>query len=217
MLKVENLVKSFPTPRRTLTVLTGVSFDVAAGETVALMGESGCGKSTLLHVIAGLEMADAGSINLQGAEITNLDEAGLAAMRRDKISIIFQQFNLITSLPVAHNLSFEAKLAGRHDPDWIAELVARLDLKDILNRYPEQLSGGQQQRVAIARSFAARPSLILADEPTGNLDEANSDRVLEIAFDLVARTGCGLLMATHSNRLASRADRVLYLSAGKLA
>jgi len=217
MLKITNLCKSYSTPQGEMDVLKNLSLDIAAGEKVALVGESGCGKSTLLHVIAGLEPIQSGSVTVDTANIATLDEAGRAALRREKISLIFQQFNLITSMTVADNLSFEAKLAGRHDPDWTKELSGRLDLTGMMDRYPEQLSGGQQQRLAIGRSFAARPKLILADEPTGNLDEVNSDIVLDIAFELVAQTGCTLVLATHSSRLAKRADRIVRLSAGRLS
>lgn len=216
MLCVKNLVKTYASPQGRVDVLKGVSFDMAPGEAVAMMGESGSGKSTLLHVIAGLDAIDAGSIDIDGDKVHALDDAGRAMLRRHKVSLIFQQFNLITSMTVAENLVFEAKLAGRHDPDWTQELVNRLDLVAVLDRYPEQLSGGQQQRVAIGRSFASKPRLVLADEPTGNLDEDNSDTVIDIAFDLVAKTGAGFLMATHSRRLAERADRLLRLRGGVL-
>lgn len=217
MLTIDSLCKSYPTPQGDMDVLKNLSLNVAAGEKIALVGESGCGKSTLLHVVAGLEPIQAGHVKVGATDVATLDETGRAALRREQLSLIFQQFNLITSLTVADNLSFEAKLAGRYDPDWAAELAVRLDLTNLMDRYPEQLSGGQQQRVAIGRSFAARPRLILADEPTGNLDEANSDIVLDIAFELVEQTGCTLLLATHSRRLAKRADRTLRLSAGQLA
>lgn len=217
MLKITNLCKSYSTPQGEMDVLKNLSLDIADGEKVALVGESGCGKSTLLHVIAGLEPIQSGSVTVDAANIAELDEAGRAALRREKLSLIFQQFNLITSMTVADNLSFEAKLAGRYDPDWTKELAGRLDLTEMMDRYPEQLSGGQQQRLAVGRSFAARPSLILADEPTGNLDEVNSDIVLDIAFELVAQTGCTLVLATHSSRLAERADRIVRLSAGCLS
>ncbi len=216
MLTVSNLIKNYSSPQGAIEVLKGLSFDMAPGETIALMGESGCGKSTLLHVIAGLDVINSGSIKVGGIEVSSLDDAGSAGLRRTTISLVFQQFNLITSLSVAENLAFEARLAGRFDPEWTKELAERLDLKQVLDRYPEQLSGGQQQRVAIGRSFAAKPGLVLADEPTGNLDETNSDIVLDIAFDLLARTGASLLMATHSTRLAARADRILRLSGGVL-
>ena len=216
MLDVRGIFKSFETPQGKLEVLKGISFQLAAGETLALMGDSGCGKSTLLHVIAGLEPADRGTVLLSGRDILALGEADRAEMRRRELSIIFQQYNLIPSMTVADNLVFEAKLAGRHDEAWTSELISRLGIGDVLARYPEELSGGQQQRVAIARSFAARPALVLADEPTGNLDEANSDRVLDLAFELVADIGRNFVMVTHSARLADRADRCMQLTGGHL-
>ena len=135
-------------------------------------------------------------------------------MRRDRLGLVFQQFNLIPSLNVADNLSFQARIAARHDAVWQAELVKRLGLDALLKRYPEQLSGGQQQRVAIGRALAIKPLLLLADEPTGNLDEATADEVLGLARDLVTRTGCGFLMVTHSARLAATLDRRVNLHAG---
>lgn len=216
MLRVSNLSKSYSTPQGNVEVLKGLSFDIAAGETVALMGESGCGKSTLLHLIAGLDTINGGTIQINGSKIEELDEAARAHVRRFDVSLVFQQFNLITSLTVQENIGFEAKLAGRFNSDWQASLVDRLGLGELLDRYPEQLSGGQQQRVAIARTFATRPSLILADEPTGNLDEETSDTVIDLAFDLVRETEAAFLMATHSRRLAEKADRVLRLKGGRI-
>lgn len=216
MLKVENLWKSFQTPQGELTVLKGVSLQIAAGESVALMGESGSGKSTLLHVIAGLEPADRGTVAIDGINVTALRERDRAALRRTRLSLVFQQFNLITSLTVRDNLAFESRLAGRHDPAWQAELAHKLGLEDLQDRYPEELSGGQQQRVAIGRTFAAKPALVLADEPTGNLDDENSRKVIDLAYDLIDETGCSLLMATHSSLTAARAHRTLHLRAGQL-
>ena len=140
-----------------------------------------------------------------------------AAMRRDRLGLVFQQFNLIPSLPVADNLAFQARIAGRHDAAWQSELVERLGLSALLDRYPEQLSGGQQQRVAIGRALAIKPLVLLADEPTGNLDEKTADEVLKLARDLVGQTGCAFLMVTHSARLAATLDRQVHLSAGLIA
>ncbi|CAL80458.1 Putative ABC transporter, ATP-binding protein [Bradyrhizobium sp. ORS 278] len=190
---------------------------MASGERVALTGESGSGKSTLLHLIAGLDAADDGDITLDGASVGALDDAGRAAIRRERLGLVFQQFNLVPSLSVQDNLSFQARLAGRHDPVWHTELVERLGLKPLLKRYPEQLSGGQQQRVAIGRALAIKPALLLADEPTGNLDEDTADEVMALTRDLVARTGCGFLMVTHSARLAAMLDRHVHLHAGRVA
>jgi putative ABC transport system ATP-binding protein len=217
LLNIRNLTKTYRSAGEQVAVLRGVNLDIAAGERVALTGESGSGKSTLLHLIAGLDRVDGGEIRLAGASIGDLDDSGRAALRRDRLGLVFQQFNLIPSLNVADNLAFQARIAGRHDAAWHGELVERLGLGALLKRYPEQLSGGQQQRVAIGRALAARPLLVLADEPTGNLDEATADEVLALARDLVARTGCGFLMVSHSARLAATLDRRVNLSAGLVA
>jgi putative ABC transport system ATP-binding protein len=217
VLSVRNLTKAYRSAGEQVAVLRGVNLDVAAGERVALTGESGSGKSTLLHLIAGLDRADGGEIELGGTTVSKLADAGRAALRRDRLGLVFQQFNLIPSLSVADNLAFQARIAGRHDAAWHAELVERLGLAALLKRYPEQLSGGQQQRVAIGRALAVKPLLVLADEPTGNLDEATADEVLALTRDLVARTGCGFLMVTHSVRLAATLDRHVNLSAGLIA
>jgi putative ABC transport system ATP-binding protein len=204
VLSVRDLAKTYRSAGEEVVVLRGVNLDIAAGERVALTGESGSGKSTLLHLIAGLDRADGG-------------DAGRAELRRDRLGLVFQQFNLIPSLSVEDNLKFQSRIAGRHDTAWHAELVERLGLGALLKRYPEQLSGGQQQRVAIGRALATKPLLLLADEPTGNLDEATADDVLALARDLVARTGCGFLMVTHSTRLAATLDRQINLHAGLIA
>jgi len=214
VLSVRNLTKSYRSAGEHIAVLRGVDLSVAAGERVALTGESGSGKSTLLHLIAGLDRPDGGEILVADTPISGLSDAGLAALRRDRLGLVFQQFNLIPSLNVRDNLAFQSRIAGRHDAKWFVELVERLGLGGLLDRYPEQLSGGQQQRVAIGRALQARPSLLLADEPTGNLDEATADDVLALTLDLVAKSGCSLLMVTHSTRLAATLDRHVNLSAG---
>jgi putative ABC transport system ATP-binding protein len=217
VLSVRNLTKAYRAAGEQIAVLRGVNLEVAAGERVALTGESGSGKSTLLHLIAGLDAADGGEIRIAGAAVTGLSDTGRAALRRDRLGLVFQQFNLVPSLNVEDNLSFQSRIAGRHDAAWHDELVERLGLGALLKRYPEQLSGGQQQRVAIGRALAARPLLLLADEPTGNLDETTADDVLALARDLVAHTGCGFLMVTHSARLAATLDRRVTLHAGYVA
>jgi putative ABC transport system ATP-binding protein len=216
MLEVAKLSKSYATPQGPLPVLREVSLALPSGETAALVGESGSGKSTLLHLIAGLDRPDSGTIRLDGAEIASAGDAERARLRRTAIGLIFQQFNLIPSLDVAANLAFQARIAGRHDPDWQAELTARLGLADLADRYPEQLSGGQQQRVAIGRALAGRPGLLLADEPTGNLDEATGDQVMALMLDLVRASGASLLMVTHSPRLAALMERRIELRAGRI-
>jgi putative ABC transport system ATP-binding protein len=217
MLAVSNLTKSYRSASETVAVLRGVNLNVAAGESVALTGESGSGKSTLLHLIAGLDAADGGDIRLDGTSLSALSDAGRAELRRDRLGLVFQQFNLIPSLSVEDNLKFQSRIAGKHDAKWHDELVERLGLGDLTRRYPEQLSGGQQQRVAIGRALAPKPLLLLADEPTGNLDEETADEVLALARDLVARSACGFLMVTHSARLAATLDRQVHLHAGLIA
>jgi putative ABC transport system ATP-binding protein len=216
MLEVEDVAKAYMTAGGRLTVLDGVSFTLESGRTAALLGESGSGKSTLLHLIAGLDRVDRGGIRIGGRDVTALDDAALAALRREAIGLVFQQFNLIPSLDVAGNLAFQARIAERLDPGWQAEMTERLGLSGLLDRYPEQLSGGQQQRVAIGRALAGRPALLLADEPTGNLDERTGDEVMALMLDLVARSGATLLMVTHSTRLAERLEGRLHLRAGRL-
>ena len=217
LLSVSDLHKSFAGPDGALPILNGIDMTLAAGETLALTGESGSGKSTLLHLVGGLDQPDSGMVQVDGVDIGALDDAGRAEVRRTKVGVIFQQFNLIPSLTVASNIAFQARLAGREDAAWVADLAARMGLTEQLGKYPEQLSGGQQQRVAIARTLAAKPKLVLADEPTGNLDEATADTVMELMLALVAETQSALLVVTHSERLAARMGRRLHLRAGRVA
>lgn len=216
MLSVQNLHKSFTTAQGTLQVLRGIDLHLPNGTSLALMGESGSGKSTLLHLIAGLERPDHGDIFIDGQALQTRREADLARWRREAIGLVFQQYNLISSLDVAANLSFQARLAKRHDPDWSHYLAERLGLSPLLQRYPEQLSGGQQQRLAIGRALAARPALVLADEPTGSLDETSSSTVLELLLQLVEESRSSLLMVTHSAHLAARLTRRLHLHLGRI-
>jgi putative ABC transport system ATP-binding protein len=217
LLRVSNVRKSYATPQGPVQVLKGVDLTLEAGSSLALLGESGSGKSTLMHLIGGLDEADGGEIVLDGLRVTGQSDAERAALRRERVGIVFQQFNLVPSLTVSGNLAFQARLAGRFDADWQSELVRRLGLSGLEARYPEQLSGGQQQRVAIGRALAIRPRLLIADEPTGNLDEATGDEVLGLALDLIRRTGSGFLMVTHSTRLAARLNRQVTLASGVIA
>ena len=216
LLELQDVSKSYMTGEGPLAVLRGVSLALHAGESLALTGESGSGKSTLLHLAGGLDRPDGGAIRFEGRDIARLADSELAAFRRESVGLVFQQFNLIPSLDVAANLAFQARLGGRFDSAWVAHLTERLGLSQLVSRYPEQLSGGQQQRVAIGRALAARPRLILADEPTGNLDEATGDAVLDLMLALMRETGAALLMVTHSTRLASCLGRRLHLAAGRL-
>lgn len=216
MLRLTNVTKTFPTPQGALHVLDGVDLHLAAGESLALMGESGSGKSTLLHLAAGLDLPDRGSIHLAGQRLSALDEPQRAELRRCQLGLVFQQFHLVPSLSVSDNISLQARLAECEDPQWTQHLLTRLGLAGLNGRYPEQLSGGQQQRLAIGRALAARPRLLLADEPTGNLDEAAADEVLSLLLSLVKESDCALLMATHSARVAEPLDRCLRLQHGRL-
>jgi putative ABC transport system ATP-binding protein len=217
LLSLRNVRKSYLTAEGPLEILKGIDFDLNAGESVALTGESGSGKSTLLHLVGGLDYPDVGQILSAGRDIAALDDRERAQYRRSVVGLVFQQFNLIPSLDVAANISFHAKLAGRHNPAWERQLVENLGIETLLARYPEQLSAGQQQRVAIGRTLAARPPLVLADEPTGNLDEATGDAVLGIMLALTKSADAALLMVTHSSRLAQMLDRSVHLSGGKIA
>ena len=217
LLDVIDIRKSFATADGSFDVLRGVSLGLDAGQTMALTGESGSGKSTLLHLIGGLDQPDAGQIMLDGIDLTGLDDRGRARVRRDVVGVVFQQFNLIPSLRVRDNISFQARLADRHDAVWCATLADRMGLTPHLDKYPEQLSGGQQQRVAIARTLAPRLKLVLADEPTGNLDETTAAQVLALMQELVTETGTALLMVTHSDKLASQMQRRLHLAQGRIA
>jgi len=216
LLELKDITKSFSGVDGDVEVLRGVSFGLDAGQTLALTGESGSGKSTILHISAGLEVPDGGSLHLEGVEINGLGEAERANLRRSEIGIVFQQFNLIPSLTVEANIGFQASLAGRRDKTFESELVEELGLSDQLKQYPESLSGGQQQRVAIARALAVRPKLLLADEPTGNLDESTASAVLTAMLDLVGRTGAALMVVTHSAALAGKMDRRVRLKGGVL-
>ena len=217
LLKATNIHKTYATADGPFAVLRGIDLALDAGDTLALTGESGSGKSTLLHLIGGLDVPDQGTILIDGADIAAMDDTARANVRCGSVGVVFQQFNLIPSLRVADNIAFQARLAGQHDPAWVAELAERMGLTPQMRKYPEQLSGGQQQRVAIARTLAPKPKLVLADEPTGNLDEATAEDVLALMLELVAESNAGLLMVTHSERLAARMQRRLHLAAGRVA
>ncbi|MBY5932619.1 ABC transporter ATP-binding protein [Tateyamaria omphalii] len=217
ILQLAGVAKSFPGVDGPVPVLRGIELNLSAGETLALTGESGSGKSTLLHIAGGLETADEGEVLVAGKDLVPMSDTERAAVRCKELAVVFQQFNLIPSLNVADNIAFQARLAGRVDAPFIDDLTEKLGLSEQLKKYPEALSGGQQQRVAIARALAVRPRVLLADEPTGNLDEGTADEVLEQLLALVADTGAGLLLVTHSPGIAARMDRRLHLSRGQLA
>lgn len=217
LLTVRHVTKTYAGPDGPVAVLRGVDLDLDAGQSLALTGESGSGKSTLLHLIGGLDLPDTGTINLDGTVVSASDDRARAALRRGVVGVVFQQFNLIPSLTIAANIAFQARLAGKHDPARDRTLAERLGLTPHLAKYPEQLSGGQQQRVALARTLAPLPRLVLADEPTGNLDEGTADDVLAVMLDLVVETGAALLVVTHSERVAGRMARRVHLRDGRVA
>ncbi|WP_417839356.1 ABC transporter ATP-binding protein [Tritonibacter scottomollicae] len=214
LLSVDGLTRCYPGQNR--NVLRGASFDLARGESVALTGDSGSGKSTLLHMLAALDRPDGGRIMFDGNDIAGLTDKAASDLRRRRIALVFQQFNLVPALTVAENLALHARLGKRYDPDWTKELSDRLGLSDLAERYPEQISGGQQQRVAIGRALAVRPDLLLADEPTGNLDETASAEVLRLMLELVSEAGSALFLVTHSHDIAARCARHLHLSGGRV-
>jgi len=217
MLEINKLCKSYSYADARQDVLQELDFAMSASSSVALLGDSGSGKSTLLHLIAGLERPDSGEILFDGQRMHAASESALAAVRRSEISLVFQQFHLISTLTILDNIKFQAALCQRLDPLYEAELIERLDLGSQLKKYPHQLSRGQQQRVAIARSLLHKPQLVLADEPTGNLDENSSLEVMGLFSNLVKQAGSSLLMVTHSQAMAEFMDRRVRLHNGKLA
>ena len=217
MLTIRKLSKSYKQPEGVVQVLAALDFEMDSAASVALLGESGSGKSTLLHLIAGLEKPDSGEIEVEGRKLGNLKQSALAEMRRQQVSLVFQQFHLISTLTVADNIRFQAALCERFDADFEIQLIQQLGLGAQLKKYPHQLSRGQQQRVAIARSLLHKPHLVLADEPTGNLDEQSSLEVMSLFSDLVKKAGCSLLMVTHSRDMAAFMDRSVLLHNGQLS
>ena len=208
MLSVESLAKSFGEA----PVFRNVSLQLERGEFVALLGESGVGKSTLLNCIAGLETPDQGEVVIAGTALGALDDDGRARLRRARLGFVFQAFHVLPHLSVAENVALPLMLLGRHEPDHVQAVLASVGLAGLEARMPAQLSGGQLQRVAIARAVVHEPALLLADEPTGNLDPSTAERVLDVLQAEVRRTGAACLLVTHSHAAASRADRVLTLT-----
>ncbi|HSW08668.1 ABC transporter ATP-binding protein [Aquabacterium sp.] len=210
MLRIEALSKSYDrTP-----VFHDVSLVLAPGEFVAMLGESGVGKSTLLNCIAGLDEADSGSVQLDGQRVLSLSEPERARLRREKLGFVFQAFHLLPQLTVAQNIELPLRLLGKPDAQRTNELLAAVGLAGLGARSPAQLSGGQLQRVALARALVHRPRLILADEPTGNLDPATAERMLDLLQAQVKAEGAACLLVTHSAAAAARADRRVQLTAG---
>ena len=200
-----------------LTILDDVSLAVGAGESIAVVGASGAGKSTLLALLAGLDEPTAGAVWLEGIELSALDEDGRAEARARHVGFVFQSFHLIPSLTALENVMLPLELAGRADARAAArEVLKQVGLESRLGHYPRQLSGGEQQRVAIARAFVTKPSVLFADEPTGNLDTTTGARVIQLLFDLNRATGTTLVLVTHDRAIAERCNRVIEMDAGRL-
>ncbi|EAU46409.1 ABC efflux transporter, ATPase subunit [Salipiger bermudensis HTCC2601] len=199
-------------------ILHGITLEVEKGETLALIGPSGSGKSSLLMVMGGLESATSGTVSVLGSDLTAMDEDRLARFRRDHMGVVFQSFNLIPTMTALENVATPLELAG--DREAFAKAEAELEAVGLGHRadhYPAQMSGGEQQRVALARASAPRPDILLADEPTGNLDGKNGDAIMDLLFGLRDRHGATLVLVTHSNTLAQRCDRVVRLTDGTVA
>ena len=217
MVRVRDLVMRLPSGGKTLTILDGVSLDVAAGEVVAVTGPSGSGKSTLLGLIAGLDTPSGGSIAVAGVEVTRLGETALARFRRRTIGFVFQSYHLIPTLTAAENVAVPLELAGAPAPLAAAtQRLAEVGLAERAHHYPAQLSGGEQQRVAIARAVALSPPLLLADEPTGNLDSATGGAIVDLLLALNRERGSTLVLVTHDAALAGRAGRSVALRDGRV-
>ncbi|HET7883542.1 MAG TPA: ABC transporter ATP-binding protein [Acetobacteraceae bacterium] len=218
LVQVRNLHLTVPSAAGPVNILRGVDLDVAPGEAVGIVGPSGSGKTSLLMVLAGLERATAGSVVVAGHKITALGEDALARLRRDTIGIVFQAFHLIAAMTALENVAVPLELAGVRDAAERARgALSAVGLGHRLTHLPGQLSGGEQQRVALARAFAPRPRLLLADEPTGNLDQATGDAVMDLLFRLRAETGATLMLITHDAHLAARCSRRIHLADGRVA
>lgn len=219
IVQVRELCKAYEEGGRMHTVLDNVNLDIYAGEFFVLLGKSGSGKSTLLNLMSGIDRPDQGDITVHGTEITALDEYSRTIFRRDHIGIVFQFFNLIPTLTVLENITLPLELRGGNRRDAEAQgmnLLERVGLGNRADDFPDKLSGGEQQRVAIARALAHEPALVLADEPTGNLDEETGERVLELLLELTRERGKTLVMATHNPEIVPLADRVARIHDGKL-
>jgi lipoprotein-releasing system ATP-binding protein len=219
IIKVSDIVKTFPSGAETLLILRGIGLTVRTGTTVAINGQSGSGKSTFLNILGGLDRADSGSVNVAGEEITGLSESALTSYRRDRIGFVFQFHYLLKDFTALENVMIPGYIAGMKKKDALekaASLLADVNMGDRFHHYPSQLSGGERQRVAVARSMINNPDLILADEPTGNLDPANSDSVAELLYSGAEKWGKTLIVVTHDEKVAGRAMARYTLEGGVL-
>jgi putative ABC transport system ATP-binding protein len=217
VLKAQDLTRKVSSPGGSLTIVDGVSLQIEAGETVALVGASGAGKSTLLALLAGLDLPTSGQVWIDGTEITALDEDARAQLRAERVGFVFQAFHLLPALTALENVMLPLELAGHADARAVAlAMLQRVGLGERAGHYPRQLSGGEQQRVALARATVTRPPVLFADEPTGNLDTVTGEAICQLLFELNAETGTTLVLVTHDTQLAARCQRVLTLHAGRL-
>jgi putative ABC transport system ATP-binding protein len=220
LLTAENLQKTYVTGESRVTALAGVSFDVEPGDFVALMGPSGCGKSTLLHLCGAMDRATSGGLTLNGRSLSAMEDEELTRVRREQVGFVFQFFNLLPTLTVSDNIALPCLLAGisGRDAEGRAKALAeRVGIAHRLSHYPQQISGGEMQRAAIARALIHKPSLLVADEPTGNLDSENGDNVLALINELNRELGVTVLLATHAADVAAAAKRVLRMKDGRFA
>jgi len=215
-LTIESLCHQIADGHGLRQLLSGLCLTLGQGECIGLMGDSGSGKTTLLNLIAGLEPIQQGLIILDGVALAQASEQQLSELRKKQLGIIFQQYNLLSSLSVQDNIAFSARLAGRYDASLCSVLARQLDIQVLLNQYPSTLSGGEMQRVAIARAMSAQPKLLLADEPTGNLDDDNSSRVVELLVKLAKSHNTALVLVTHSHSVAAKMDKIYQLADGQL-
>ncbi len=216
LLRLENITKDYAGDGEPVRALNAVSLDVEAGEFVALMGKSGCGKSTLLNLAGAMDFPTSGRVLLDGEDTSSLGDAGLTRLRREKVGFVFQSFQLLNTLTVLENVALPLLLSGRRDAGAALEKLRLVGLEDYGARYPHQLSGGQMQRAGIARALVHEPRLLLADEPTGNLDTATGEAVLEVLSRVAKERGAAILMATHSLESAAITDRVVRMRDGRI-
>src|SRR5690606_22480325 len=217
ILKINGLEKTYNSGSRQLTVLQNVSFEVEKGQTLSIVGPSGSGKTTLLGLCAGLDTPSAGTVELCGYNLNNLNEDERAQMRNEEVGFIFQDFQLLPTLTALENVSVPLELQGAKNAAKKAkDLLQKVGLKDRIHHYPSQLSGGEQQRVAVARAFSNNPAILFADEPTGNLDEETGEKVIQLLFNLNEETGTTLVIITHDLDLAARTQQILRLKGGKI-
>ncbi|HEY0680230.1 MAG TPA: ABC transporter ATP-binding protein [Chitinophagaceae bacterium] len=217
ILSVQNVTKTYQSAGRTLTVLDNISFDVEPGATLSIIGPSGSGKTTLLGLCAGLDRASSGSVELKNIKLENLNEDQRAMVRNRHVGFIFQNFQLLPTLTALENVMVPLELRGERNVRPIAlDLLEKVGLGDRAHHYPVQLSGGEQQRVSLARAFSNRPSILFADEPTGNLDAETSEKIENLIFDLNKEAGTTLILVTHNAELASRTGRIIRLKGGRL-